>query len=249
MCIIAYKIEISNNSVIKDAFDSISRIIDEIIIEINEDGFQVNALDRSHISYVGLKLDKEFFDEFDCKDTERICIDTTEFMQILKRMKKNDTLRLSDDENNNIVITLIGDSTRTFKIRLIDLEYDTPAPPSINPPCRFEIESNLLKDCLGDMELFGDVITYRINHDYFIAESNGEFGDSSFKYIHGEDINEEVKSKYSIDKLKDILTASKFSPICEMLLGNDMPLILRFELETGDGELRFLLAPRLEEDI
>ena len=248
MCSIAYKIEISNNSVIKDAFDSISRIIDEIIIEINEDGFQVNALDRSHISYVGLKLEKDFFDEFECTGDEKICIDTTEFMQILKRMKKNDTLRLTSDEENNIVITLIGESTRTFKIRLIDLEYDTPAPPTINPPCSIQIESNLLKDCLGDMELFGDVITYRIDKDYFIAESNGEFGDSSFKYIHGEDIQEEVQSKYSIDKLKDILTASRFSPICEVLLGNDMPLILKFELETMDGELRFLLAPRLDED-
>ena len=242
-----FKLELSNNSVFKDAFDSVSRIIDEIMIEINSEEFKVNALDRSHISFVHLEFKKEFFDEFECDIEDKICVDTSEFMQILKRLKKNDVLRLENDDNN-IIITLIGDSTRRFKIRLIDMEYDTPTPPSINPPCSVNIESALLKDCLGDMELFGDVITYKITDDYFIAESNGEFGDSSFKYLHGEDINESVQSKFSIEKLKDMLTASKFSPICEVCVGNNMPLIIRFELETGDGKLQFLLAPRLEAD-
>ena len=247
---IGFKIELNNSSIFKEAFDSISRIVDEVKIEINSEGFRVNALDRSHIVFVGLDLKPSVFDEFECEIAESITIDTDEFMQILKRAKKTDTLKLTlaDDISGSIVIQLEGESTRTFKIKLIDAEYETPQLPNLNPPAVIQIESNLLKDSLGDMELFSDVVAYQIDEDYFISSSNGEFGDSDFKYYHGENINGNVKSSFGIDKLKEILTASKFSPICEIQLGNDMPIILTFRLDTDDGELKFLLAPRLEEE-
>lgn len=196
---------------------------------------------------MGLNLEPTVFDEFECTTPLDLCIDTSEFMQILKRIKKNEVLRLEEDEGN-LVITFLGESTRRFRIKLIDLDYESPLPPSLNPPCCINIMSSLLKDCLVDMELFGDVIQYHIDDEYFYAESNGEFGDSEFKYLHGELINEKASSSFSIDKLKDILSASRFSETVEVLLGNDMPLILKFELDTGDGELKYLLAPRLSAD-
>ena len=246
---IGFKIELINNNIFKDAFESISRIVDEVKIEIDSEGFRVNALDRSHIVFVGLDLKPSVFDSFECEIPEVINVDTQEFMQILKREKKTDTLHLtlSDDISNSIMIQLIEESTRTFKIKLIDMEYETPQLPDLNPPSVIQMESSLLKDSLGDMELFSDVVVYTIDEEYFISSSNGEFGDSDFKYYHGENINGTVKSSFGIDKLKEILSASKFSPICEMQLGNDMPIILTFRLDTDDGELKFLLAPRLEE--
>lgn len=207
----------------------------------------MNALDRSHITFVGLNLEPTVFDEFECTTPLELCIDTSEFMQVLKRIKKGELLRLEEDEGN-IIITFLGESTRRFRIKLIDLDYDSPTPPALNPPCSINIMSNLLKDCLVDMELFGDVINYRVDEEYFYAETNGEFGDSEFKYLHGELVNESVSSSFSIEKLKDILSASKFSETVEILLGNDMPLLLKFELDTGDGELKYLLAPRLSAD-
>lgn len=236
-----------NTHIFKDAFESISRIVDEIIIEVDSEGFRVNALDRSHITFVGLNLEASVFDEFVCDIPERICLDTIEFMKILKRGKKDDVLQLSIEEGN-LVLKFIGESTRKFKIRLIDLDYNVPELPNLNPPCSIQVLSGLMKDCLADMELFGDVLKYTIDEDYFIANSDGEFGDSAFKYLHGEDINESVSSNFSIDKLKDIFSASKFSDICELYLGNNMPIIIIFRLDTGDGELKFLLAPRLTEE-
>lgn len=249
MCVnIGFRIELGDTNIFKDAFESISKIVDEIKIEIDSEGFRVNALDRSHIAFVSLNLEATVFDEFECDGIETINIDTHDFMKILKRSKKNDVLTLEGDDTLNLKITFTGDSTRTFTLRLIDIEYDSPKPPELKPPCCVNISSNLLKEALTDMELFSESLSYTVDEDYFTVETDGEFGESNFKYLHGENITEKCKSSFSIDKLKDIFSASKFSDNVEVLLGNDMPVLFRFLLDTGDGELKFLLAPRLEAD-
>ena len=102
-------------------------------MEVDSEGFRVNALDRSHITFVGLNLEPTVFDEFICNIPEKICVDTIEFMKILKRGKKDDILRLEIEEGN-LIMTFLGDSIRKFKIRLIDMEYNIPELPNLNPP-------------------------------------------------------------------------------------------------------------------
>lgn len=242
-----FKIELSENTnIFKDAFESISAIIDEIIIVIDSDGFRVRALDRSHISFVNLELKPSVFDEFECDTPEKISIDTAEFMKILKRMKNSDVLRLTSDEGN-FIIKFIGDVDREFKIRLIDTEYEIPQPPALEPPVRVNVPSGLVKDTLVDMELFGEKLYILVDGDYFKVTSDGEFGEADVRYLHGEEVSESVRACYNIDKLKDMFKASKFSEDVEVALGTDMPLTLKFKLSSGDGEIGFLLAPRLEE--
>ena len=55
-------IVLSDNSIFKEAFESISAIIDEIVCIVDSEGFRVTAMDRSHISFVSLDLKPELFD-------------------------------------------------------------------------------------------------------------------------------------------------------------------------------------------
>lgn len=242
-----FKIELEDTSLFKTSFEAISSIIDETSLVIDSEGFRVRALDRSHISFVNLMLEPTFFDSFECTTPEKINIDTDEFMKILKRMKKDDLLKLSCDEGN-LIIQFIGDVDREFKIRLIDIEYEMPQPPALEPPVTVTIPSELVKDTLNDMELFGDKLYILIDGDYFKVISDGEFGEADVRYLHGEEVSESVKACYNIDKLKDMFRASKFSEDVEISLGNDTPVIIKFKSITGDGEISFLLAPRLEEN-
>lgn len=243
----SFKLELSDNSIFKEAFDSITAIVDEVICVVDSEGFRINAIDRSHIVFVTLDLKPTVFDSFESVQPERITIDTSEFMRILKRMKKQDILTLTNDEGN-LIIKLSGDVDREFKIRLIDSDYEIPQPPAIEPPCLINVNSGLIKDCIGDMELFSDKLSFMIDEDYLRVITDGEFGDADVKYLHGADIYEVVRSMFSIEKLKQMMKASNFSNDVELALGNDMPLILNFVLPADDGKLSFLLAPRLETD-
>ena len=177
-----FKAELSDSSILKTSFDAISSIVDEVQIQTDSEGMRLDALDRSHITFVHLELKASLFDEYICDVPEKINIDTDEFMRVLKRSKSQDRVLMSVDE------------------------------------------------------------------DYFIASADGEFGDASIKYLHGENIQSHEKALFSLDKIREMLKADKFSEEAEISLGTDMPLSLTLNMATGDGKLSFLLAPRLEQD-
>lgn len=242
-----FKAELSDSNILKTSFDAISSIVDEVQIQTDSEGLRLEALDRSHITYVHLELKSSLFDTYICDEPEKINIDTDELMKVLKRSKSNDRVLLTLDEGS-FIITFEGEATRTFKIRLIDMEYETPVPPEIEYPTEIEVPFTLLKDSINDIDIFSDKIALTVNEEKLIAAAEGDFGDASIEYIHGERITTSVKSLFSLEKIREMLKADKFSDIAKIRLGDDMPLNLSLVMVTGDGELSFLLAPRLETD-
>ena len=87
-----------------------------------------------------------------------------------------------------------------------------------------------------------------VNGDVFKATAEGEFGDANIEYIHGEKIETEASSVFSLEKVREMLKADKFSDIATINLGDDMPLGVSLKMISEDGELRFMLAPRIESD-
>lgn len=242
-----FKAELNNTNIFKTAFDSIASIIDEVTLTADSEGIRLKALDRSHITFVDLELDADLFNEYICDVPEKMNIDTSEFMKVLKSSKPNDILQLSVDESNFIIV-FEGDATRKFNIRLIDLEYENATPPMIDHPINLTIPSELLKDALNDMKLFSEKIIFTVDQDYLKLSTEGTFGDGEIKYIHGENVTETCQAIFDIGKLISIMKASKFSKECTLNLGNDLPLKITMELVTGDGRLSYLLAPRIERD-
>jgi hypothetical protein len=52
----------------------------------------------------------------------------------------------------------------------------------------------------------------------------------------------------TLEKIKEMLKADKFSDTIVLKLGNDMPLNLSLKMISDEGELSFLLAPRIESE-
>lgn len=241
-----FKLELTDNSIFKSAFDSISSIVDEITLTADSEALHLRCLDRSHITFITMDLEKTVFDEYECDAPEKIAIDCDDFNKLLKKCKNNEILKLETDDSS-LIMTFEGDGKRKFKLPFIDMEYDNPQPPQMSIPCKISIPSKELKTYIDDMEFFSDKLTFMVDENYFKVSTSGQKGDGEIEYLHGENILEVVKSMYSIPKLKEIMKAEKFSKECSVEVGEDMPLRVTFTLPTDDGTLEYLLAPRLEE--
>ena len=242
-----FKLELTDNSIFKSIFESVARIIDEVTLIADSEGVRLKALDKSHITFISLDLHYDLFDEYICDVPEKINIDADQFWRVLRKCKSSDILRLTVDEGN-LIVTFEGDASRKFNIRLIDIEYEQAEPPMIDHPVNLTIPSELLKDVLNDMNLFSDKLMLTVDEDYLKINAEGMKGDGEIKYIHGANVTESCQSIFAINKLNDILKASKFSEECKLSLGENLPLQLTFELATGNGSLSYLLAPRLSEE-
>ncbi|KAF5086540.1 proliferating cell nuclear antigen (pcna) [Methanobacterium aggregans] len=242
-----FKAVLSDSNILKTSFEAISSIVDEVQMKADGDGLRLDALDRSHITFVHLELKSALFDVFSCEEPLKINVDTEELMKVLKRAKSEDIVELTVDEGN-LILTFEDEARRTFKIRLIDIEYEAPSPPELEYPTEFEIPFNLLKNSIQDISIVSDKIALIVDSDKFIASAEGEFGDAKIEYLHGEKITENAKSVFSLEKIKEMLKADKFSETAVMRLGNDMPLTLSLNMVADEGELSFLLAPRIESE-
>ena len=151
-------------------------------------------------------------------------------------------------DEGNLILTYSGDSTRTFKLRLIDVEYETPVPPKVEYPITLDIPTDVFTDAISDAELYGEKISLSCDNDYFITSADGDFGVNHNRYLHGESIGDYVKSTYSIPKIKEMLKAKGLSHEVRLGLGDDLPLTLEYHSPTNDYKLGFLLAPRIETD-
>lgn len=242
-----FKAVLSDSNILKTSFDAISSIVDEVQMQADTEGLKLDALDKSHITFVHLELKSSVFDMYSCDEPLKINVDTDELMKVLKRGKSDDMLELAVDEGN-LIINFEGEAKRTFKIRLIDIEYEPPTPPQLEYPTEFEIPFALLKNSIQDIDIVSDKISLIVDEDKFIASAEGEFGDATIEYLHGEKIDDNAKSVFSLEKIKEMLKADKFSETVVLRLGNDMPLNLSLKMASDEGELSFLLAPRIESE-
>ena len=237
--------EISNNKIIRDSVETICLIIDELSFECDSESIRLNALDKSHITFISLEWKSHLFDMYQCSEPISFCVDASELLKIIKRIKSDDILSAGLDEGN-LILTYNGDSTRTFKLRLIDVEYETPVPPTVEYPVHLSIPTDVFNDALIDAELYGEKISLSVDNDYFITSADGEFGVNHNRYLHGESIGDYVKSTYAIPKIKEMLKGKSLSHEVKLGLGDNLPLTLEYHSPTNDYKLGFLLAPRLE---
>jgi len=240
-----FKAVLSDSSILKTSFDAISSIVDEVQMQADIGGLRLDALDRSHITFVHLELKPGLFDSFTIDEPLKINVDTEELMKVLKRARSDDIVELTKDEGNLIII-FEGEARRRFKIRLIDIEYEAPTPPDLEYPTEFKVPFILLKNSVQDIEIFSDKISLTVNTDKFIMMAEGEFGDAKVEYLHGEKVYIKAKAVFSLGKIKEMLKADKFSNTIVLKLGNDMPLSLSLKMISDEGELSFILAPRVE---
>lgn len=246
-----FKCIIRDGSVSKQfvsVMNCLSYIVDEIKLQCDSEGIRGTALDRSHITFISFDFRYSFFDEFLCDVPETLNIDTDELVKVLKRLKKDDVLTLSSDEGN-LILTFTGESTRTFKIRLVDSEYDTPDKPELEFPVKdLSLPFKVFQDASKDIGICSDKLNLKVTSDKVFISGAGNFGTVNNEYsVDPFSFNtnrDMLKSTFSIEKLNDFFRMDKVSSDVLISMGEDMPLFLC--LDDGDCCSEFLLAPRIE---
>lgn len=232
-------------------FTCISQIIDTVTLETDSDGVRLCALDRAHVNFIEVDFKKEYFNSFHVDEPEKIIVDADEFLNVLKRARKDDTLNIQlDDSGAGLRLEFTGASTRLFIIRLLEEEYDSPMPPSLDLVVDgLSVPFREFKDSIVDASLYSDKVRLSADDTYFSISSGGDEGEYCEQYVHdGLSIASGVSSCYSVENIVKFLKADRVSNSVDVSLGDDSPLILGLKDFMGNVVLRFLCAPRLESE-
>ena len=236
--------------VLRELVDVVSTLVDEAKINVNKEGVSVRAVDPAHVAMVDLKLDRAAFDGYKADDQE-LGLDLDKLKEVLRLAKAGETIDMKHDEDKNKLVFTVGNITR--RMSLVDTAgMSDPKVPNLNLPAKLKIRVEELRQGIRASESVSDHIALAVSPDGF--EMVGEGDTDSVKLKLGKEnldeleTKENVRSMFPLDYFSNMIKAISTAPTVTMYLGNDYPVKLEFDIGGGKGQVKYLLAPRIESE-
>ena len=242
-------IKLENPMLLSKAVDIISELVAEVRIKVDESGMSISAIDSANVAMIGFKLPKSAFSQFET-EKETLGINLDDLKKILKRCSLGSSLILEKKENL-LKIDIQDRIKRNFTLSLIEIEGEEIDFSSKVKNKEFssivEINSVDLISSIEDCIVVSDACSFIINEGKFIIEAK-ELNSARSEFSGDEaKINaENCKSRYSLEYLQKFMKASKLTDKTTLHFANEHPL--KMDVKTGQMEINFILAPRVEDE-
>ena len=243
------KLTLADTKFLKESVNIISELVTEVRFDVKKDAFEVVAMDPANVAMVVYKLLSSAFVEYETSE-ESISINLNDLKGVFRRIKPADTLTL-EEKDSKLLVTLKGTSKREFSLPLIDLEEREQKVPDLNFDAEISTQSSVLSDAVEDVDIIGESVAFLASGDELKISSSNDLSKANIEIKADDDTKitakGDVKSKYSIEYLKKMITANKICDDVVLKFSNNYPLQLEYTL-IDKMSLKFILAPRVDND-
>lgn len=245
------EIKILDGKTFKEAVNSLNSIVEECTIKLRADGLHIDVIDRNHIEFISMWLDKASLNlDGYCQDVD-ITIDVASLNKIAKRISDVDDVRLIfyDTFIEVVLFNYKTSNKRVYKLIGLDIEYN-----NLEEPKGLPVDTELLMDAQAFYEALREcyefdkeAVTLQVNNNSFnISCANAPLTISN-KDI--ELVKDDLgRSYYSIKQLFNIAkTCRKLNKEVSIKYAEDSPIIVEYALDdaTSRSYYRVTLAQRL----
>ena len=184
---------------------------------------------------------------------QEIAINLTNLKQILKRANASDILSLELTDDNKLQIQLKSKTTRTFSLPIIDLEEREQKVPSLNFHVTINLPSTILSDAVADADVVAESLMFIANPEKFTILAEGDLSRAMIEITPDDttkiksNTSAKIKSKYSVEYLKKMVSAGKLADKVTVHFNQDYPLKIDYVVQDRLS-LSFILAPRVDND-
>ncbi len=235
---------------LKEAIESVSTLVDEAKLKLTPEGLSVRAVDPANVAMVSLDLARDAFESFEATEGE-LGIDLTKLNGIMEMAEKDDNIEIDLDETaHKLIIRMRGLS---YTMSLLDPSSirKEPKVPTLDLPAHIVIRGEDLKRAVKAAEKVSDYMSIGVRGDVFFMEADGDTDNVQLEMTKDQLIElkpGEAKSLFSLDYLSDISKIAGKTPEVKIDVGRDYPLKIRFKIAQGQGDVSYMLAPRVESE-
>jgi proliferating cell nuclear antigen len=238
------------SEVLKGIIDVISPLVNEVKFNITSKGISLRAVDPAHVAMVDLEIKSDAFDEYKASDME-LGIDMDKFASIMRLSSSGDAVEIEYDEDTNRLIIKIGNLVR--KMGLIDTAgMPDPKMPNLNLPAKVILKAAELTQGVRASETVSDHLSLTVNKDNFELFAEGDTDTVNLKLpkdlLVELNTNSKCKSLFSIDYFSNMIKPVKGDDPVTIMIGNDNPIRVEFNIAENKGHVTYLLAPRIESE-
>jgi len=237
---------------LRTTLDSVSVLVDECKIHLNEDGIEIRAVDPANVGMVDLELDASAFESYEA-DGGLIGVNLSRLEDIAGMADKGQLVQLElDEETRKLHIQIDG---LEYTLALIDPDSirQEPELPDLDLPARIVIEGADISRAVKAADMVSDHIALGVDatEEHFYVDAQGDTDDVHLELTRDDLIDLEAgdaHSLFSLDYLKDMEKALPKDAEVAMDLGQEYPVKLHFDIAEGQGRVTFMLAPRIQSD-
>ncbi len=236
--------------VLRDVITVVGTLVEEVKLNLSSEGISLRAVDPAHVAMVELNLRAGAFEELKASSCE-LGVDIEKFREILKLARAGSVIRLNHDEDKNKLVVSLENLTR--RMSLVDTAgMSDPKVPNVNLPARVAIKTEELSQGIRASESISDHIALIATPEYFELSAEGETDSVSLKLpkdlLEALETKDTVKSLFSLDYFSNMIKSAGAAPTVNLNLGTDYPVRIEFDIAGGEGHVKYLLAPRIENE-
>jgi proliferating cell nuclear antigen len=233
---------------LKEVVDALSIFLDSVRIHITNSGLSVKAVDQANVAMVALSLSEKAFEHFNASNGE-IAVDLVKFASILELMDKEGTAEIVIDEKEHKLRVEFNGLAYTLSLLDPTSMKQEPKIPKIDLPVEFTVPGTELKYGMKAAEKIATYVFLSMKNTVFSITASGDTDDMVYP-IAADKItikkSADVSSMFAIDYLNQIVKVAEKSDEVTVLLGKDYPLRLKFSIAEKNGNLEYMIAPRVE---
>ena len=238
------------SEVLKGIIDVTSPLVNEVKLNISPKGISLRAVDPAHVAMVDLNIKDKAFEEYKASDME-LGIDMDKLGSIMRLSSSGDMVTLEYDENSNRLIVKIGNLVR--RMGLIDTAgMPDPKMPNLKLPAKVILKAAELNQGVRASEAVSDHLALTVNKENFELFAEGDTDTVNLKLpkdlLVDIKTDSKCKSLFSIDYFANMIKPVRGDDPITILIGNDNPIKVEFDIAEKKGHVTYLLAPRIESE-
>lgn len=231
-----------------DGLMPVSELVDECVVDVDESGWDISAVDKPQIGLVTVNILDDLFMSYDCSACS-IGVNNEKLVRLLRVFcEYNAEVTVNVDESLN---TLTLDNGKlTYEMELLDNEFvdSDEEIPEVDADCSVVVDSSEFSRIASGATTVSDLITfqYEPSGEFIVVSENEE---ADFRYTVGEGGNEvlqTVSSVYRSDYIDAITHVTPEKTELRIEFSESYPFKLQFAFEDGDIDTEYIVAPRIE---
>jgi proliferating cell nuclear antigen len=248
-----FRLKVADAKLLRDMTTAISILVDEATFKIDPEGIKLRAMDPSRVAMVDFEWPKTVFDEYECTEPTKMCINISELLKLLRRAGKDEFVELSlDEKTGRLQVKITGKYTRNFTMPTLEASEEEVPTPKITFNVKAKVTTDGLTRAIEDAQLVSDHVRIEADNEKLVFHAAGDLMGATISLQKGSDalldleVKEPSKATFSLSYLSEIVkAASATADIATLEFSTDMPTKIDFQ-QAKEGKLAFYLAPRIE---
>ena len=238
----------------KKLYEAMCVLVGEINWKITKDSLSMRQMDPSRVAMIDIEIKKEDFEEFNVTTLGYVAFSAEEVKKVVfaKPFKKDTRIAIKIDALLGRITFVIKDNRiRERSFCTLEASEEVIPTPKITFNAKYKIVSKQIAEDIKDLNSLGDYMTIIGMADSLQMKVEGDCSKGETTYKRGDDfmldleVKEESRACYSFSYLKDFIDPA-LAEMTMLEFANDMPI--KITLLTSFGDLKFYVAPRIQED-